>query len=106
MEKSNLDSKIEELRKKVLDFVMPKVKAGQIKFEDFQDMSADMLNLLDGLEVEEELSAVLFVLSQKWPILAPLFQEVKIKEIAAHEAEGKDDSINAIREKLLKFTDK
>ena len=106
MDNSDLEAKKAKLEKHILDFVMPKVKAGEMPFEDFQDISAALLTLMDGVEVEGQLSVILFVLSEKWPILEPLFREAKVGEISAREEGGKDEHINAIRDKLLKFSEK
>lgn len=99
-----LESKKNEFQTKLLNFLMPQVKEGTLKFEDFQDIAADILQLMDGVEVEGQFFASLYVLSEKWAVLKPLYEKEKVGELAHYDVDVKDDKIDAVRSKLLQLT--
>ena len=99
-----LETKKDEFKKKLLQFLLPEVKEHRLAYEDFQDICADIMNMSEEVDVEEQLFAVLYFLTQKWSVLKPMLEKEKITELHQQDSGQKEEKIDLIRNKLLSFS--
>lgn len=60
--------KVAEFETGLLNFLLGKVKQGEITFENFQDISSDILHYGQNIEVEGQFAVIVHALTEKWPV--------------------------------------
>ena len=62
--------RITEFELSLLKFLLDKVKAGDVSFEHFQDISSDIIHYGEEIEVEGQLALIVHKLAEKWPVFS------------------------------------